>query len=147
METLSHSIESSQVIDIQPTNVTVLLIDNDLASFYLVSEILSEYSINVIHARCGMDGVKLFRQEPSIQLVITELLLPQLNGFDVLREIKRINPEIQVITQTANVMNNMKQNCFEAGFDEFIEKPIDIVDFGDNIISLLNQKVLKNSFL
>jgi CheY-like chemotaxis protein len=52
--------------------------------------------------------------------VITELLLPQYNGFEVLKEIKRINPEMQVITQTANVMNNMKQTCFEAGFDEFI---------------------------
>ncbi|MFT3738475.1 MAG: response regulator [Breznakibacter sp.] len=147
METLTHSIESSQVIDVQPTNATVLLIDNDLASFYLVSEILSEYGINVIHARSGMEGVELVRQKPSIHLVITELLLPQLNGFDVLKEIKRINPEMQVITQTANVMNNMRQNCLEAGFEEFIEKPIDIVDFGGNIISLLNQQVLKNSFL
>jgi len=129
METELHSIESSQVVDLQPTKATVLLIDNDLASYYLVYEILGEYGINVIHARCGIEGITLFRQQPSIQLVITELLLPQINGFDVLNEIKRTNPNMQVITQTANVINNMKQTCLDAGFNEFIEKPINIQSF------------------
>lgn len=138
METQLHSIESSQVIDLLPTKATILLIDNDLASYYLVCEILSEYDINIIHARCGMEGVTLFKQKPSIQLVITELLLPQLNGFDVLNEIKRINPNMQVITQTANVINNMRQTCLNAGFNEFIEKPINVQLFIYEVNKFLN---------
>jgi CheY-like chemotaxis protein len=137
MVTIANSFEPSQLTAIQTSKATVLLIDNDLASYFLVYEILSECSIEVVHAKCGIEGLKLFKKLPSVQLVITELLLPQLNGFDVLREIKSLNPKIRVITQTANVMNNMKQTCLEAGFDEFIEKPINLEGFKNKILSLL----------
>jgi CheY-like chemotaxis protein len=137
METSMNSVESSQLTDTHTTKSTILLIDNDIASYFLVYEILTEYGIEVIHARCGIEGVELFKVYPSIQLVITELLLPQLNGFDVLNEIKKLRSDIPVITQTANVMNNMKQTCLDAGFDEFIPKPFDISYF----VSVVNMYI------
>jgi len=145
METIANSIESSKITDIRTTKATILLIDNDIASYFLVYEILSEYNIEVVHARCGKEGLKLLMALSSIQLVITELLLPQLNGFEVLREIKRINPYMQVITQTANVMNNMKQTCLNAGFDEFIEKPINIDFFASKVLKYTIPVMISNN--
>jgi CheY-like chemotaxis protein len=51
------------------------------------------------------------------------------NGFTILNEIRRIKPGIPIIAQTASVLDMIKERCFEAGFNEFIGKPIDIETF------------------
>lgn len=137
METIMNSIDSSQVIDLQIKQIDILLVDNDLASYYLVSEILCEYRINVIHARCGLQGINIFKSTPTISIVLTELLLPNLDGFYILREVKKNKPNVPVIAQTAHVVNNIKQECLIAGFDEFIDKPINIESFTEQIKKLL----------
>lgn len=137
METIANSVKSSQITDIQTSKATVLLIDNDLASYFLVMELLSEHGINVIHSRCGLQAISTFKETPSICVVLTELLLPNIDGFGVLKEIRSRKPDLPVIAQTANVMNNMKNNCLCAGFNEFIEKPINFDLFTKLVIKYL----------
>ena len=116
-------------------NTKILYIDNDVASYYLVSELLEGCNIEIIHSRCGLRAIQLFNELSCFDMVITELKLPGIDGFGVLQEIKKINPNIPVIAQTANVVNNMKYTCLNAGFSEFIPKPIDLNTF----ISILNK--------
>jgi hypothetical protein len=52
-----------QIIEMQLAKATVLLIDNNITSYLLVSEILGEYGINLIHARCELKGVNLYREK------------------------------------------------------------------------------------
>ncbi|NVO09034.1 MAG: response regulator [Bacteroidales bacterium] len=115
-------------------NTKILYIDNDVASYYLVSELLEGYDIEILHSRCGSLAVQLFNEFPYFDMVITELKLPGIDGFGVLNEIRKTNPNIPVIAQTANVVNNMKYTCLNAGFCEFIPKPIDLGAF----VSILN---------
>lgn len=128
METTTSSIGSSKIKCIADAKSDVLLIDNDLASYYLVFELLSDYHINVIHARCGLEGVFLFKNN-EVDLVISELKFPRLDGFEVLKQIREENPEMPVWAQTAIVINSIKESCLSAGFNEFIEKPIDFKKF------------------
>jgi CheY-like chemotaxis protein len=134
METIANPIESSRMTDIQTTKPTILFIDNDIASYFLVMELLSEHGINVIHSRCGKEAISIFKTIPSINIVITELILPNVGGFGVLNEIRKINPVIPVIAQTAHVVNNMKHSCLNAGFNDFIDKPIDLKLFTLNVL-------------
>lgn len=129
METIVNSVGSCKPMNIAGNKSDVLLIDNDLASYYLVFELLSDYRINVIHARCGYEGVYHFKNSKEIGLVISELKLPKLDGFEVLKQIRKENPEIPVWAQTAVVVNLMEESCLSAGFNEFIEKPIDFKKF------------------
>jgi CheY-like chemotaxis protein len=76
---------------------------------------------------------------------LTELLLPNIDGFGVLKEIRRLNPYLPVVAQTANVMNNMKHTCLEAGFDDFIEKPINIELFTKEITKYLKKPYFEDS--
>lgn len=110
-------------------NTKILYIDNDVASYYLVSELLEGCNVEILHSRCGLHALQIFNELPYFDMVITELKLPGIDGFGVLKEIRKTNPNIPVIAQTANVVNNMKYTCLNAGFSEFIPKPIDLNAF------------------
>lgn len=112
----------------------ILYIDNDIASYILVSELLIDYEVEIIHSRCGLEAIGIFKAIPSIKVVITELKLPNIDGFGVLKEVRKINPTIPVIAQTAHVINNMKYCCLCAGFNEFIDKPIDLELFTSEVL-------------
>lgn len=110
-------------------NKKILLVDPDLTSNLLVSEVLSEIGIETVSARCGLEAIRLFRENPHIDCLITEIRVPGLDGFGILRATREMNPYISVIAQTAFVHDNMKHKCLLAGFNDYISKPIDLESF------------------
>lgn len=107
----------------------ILYIDSDIASYILISEILANCNVKITHCKCGTSAILLFKKYPSFDLVITEIKLPKANGFSVLNEIRKTKPDVPIIAQTASVLDNMEKRCLEAGFNEFVAKPIDIFSF------------------
>ena len=55
--------------------------------------------------------------------------LPKANGITILNEIRKTKPDVPIIAQTASVLDHMEKRCLEAGFNEFVAKPIDIFSF------------------
>ncbi len=115
----------------------ILFIDPDHPSFYLVSELLEEYNIKVIHVKDGNLALHEFRKS-HLDLVIMEPKIPGMNCFDLFAEVKRIKPNIPVIAQAAYVHENMERRCLFMGFNEFISKPA----YFELFISLINNHVL-----
>ena len=77
-----------------------------------------------------------------MDVVITELKLPKVDGFGVLKEIRKIDPSTPIIAQTANVLNNMKYTCLNAGFNEFISKPINLNDFTSIVNNYIHSSLI-----
>lgn len=127
METIMNSTRSCKPVSNPRAKLDVLLIDNDLTSYYLVFELFSDYHINVIHARCGYERIFLLKNK-EIALVISEFKLPRLDGFEVLRQIRKKTLKCQ-FGLTAIVVNSMRETCLSAGFNEFIEIPVDFKKF------------------
>ena len=119
----------------------ILFTDPDTASFYLISEILSDHDIDIIHAKRGLDAIRLFREIPFIDCLITEIKVPGLDGFGILRATREMNPSIAVIAQTAFVYDNMKHKCLLAGFNEYVSKPLDLELF----VKMIRKYVLLSS--
>lgn len=119
----------------------ILYIDNDMASYILISEILRNCNVKITHCKCGTSAILLFKKYPSFDLIITEIRLPKANGFTVLNEIRRIKQNIPIIAQTANVLNNMKKKCLKVGFNEFVAKPFDLSLF----VSMVNKYIHNTS--
>lgn len=117
----------------------ILFVDNDIASFFLVSELLKDYGIEVIHAECGFSAISLFIENAFVDVVITELKVPRLDGFGLLKEFKSMNSNIPVIVQTACEYTGMKQKCLDTGFDGYIPKPIDFEIF----IEIVNKYIIQ----
>jgi two-component system, cell cycle response regulator DivK len=115
-------------------NTKILYIDNDEASYFLVSELLEGCNAKIVHVRCGLRAIQIFNTNPLFDMVITELKLPEIDGFGVLREIRKINPNIPIIAQTATVVNNTKFTCLNCGFNEYIQKPIDFREFVSTVM-------------
>jgi len=130
---VSEYIFSSVMVE-EPENLysnrkKILLADPDPASRFLVSVVLSKHGIETVSAGSGWEAIRLLGENPVIHCLITEIRVPGLDGFGILRAAREINPSLAVIALTAYIYDNMKQQCLKAGFNEYISKPVDLESF------------------
>jgi CheY-like chemotaxis protein len=85
-----------------------------------------------------MDAVKLLKAKSSIDLVITDLSMPKMDGFELLTYVKRNFPRIPVILMTAYGTPKIESIVKTLGLSGYLEKPLDINVFADNIFSALH---------
>ncbi|MGE0088227.1 MAG: response regulator [Bacteroidales bacterium] len=105
----------------------ILVVDDDDISFYLVSEILAAYPFKVIRATNGKEALDYFKEEKNpFDLIIMDIRMPEMNGYEATQEIKKIDPSVPVIALTAYAHYQGKIDCITAGCDEFIAKPFNI---------------------
>ena len=103
---------------------TLLLVEDDLASMELLKQILKSVDLHTIEATTGAEVLGILDTNQEIDLVLLDIRLPDINGFDLLVKINEVLPGVPVIAQTAFVMAGDKKKCFDAGFDDYISKPI-----------------------
>lgn len=102
---------------------TILLVEDNLANTRLIQKILSGTGLTVLHTEYGEKAVELTKTKKP-DLVLMDIGLPDISGYEATRQIKAIFPGIKVIAQTAYVSNQDKEKAFKAGCDDFIEKPL-----------------------
>lgn len=109
--------------------VTILLIEDDPINQITEKKALQRENYNVIIAGTGYEGLKLLK-EKEIDLVLVDIRLPDISGFDVIRAIRKMDKEqnthTPIITVTAYAMQSDKEKCLAAGADEYISKPLSI---------------------
>ena len=84
---------------------------------------LRKTNAKILWAMDGQEAVDLFRAN-KVDLVLMDLQLPVKDGYTATREIKAINPQVPIITQTAHVMSGEKEKCLDAGCSDYLSKPI-----------------------
>jgi len=103
----------------------VILVAEDVeANFKLLKAILSKTNADVHWARDGQSAVDYCQQNPNVNLVLMDIQMPKLNGYEATELIKKTNTTIKIIAQTAYAMPNDNIKCIEAGCDDYISKPI-----------------------
>lgn len=105
-------------------NKIILIVEDDEINFELMKTMLEPSNAIIIHAASGEDAIRIFSNNQSINLVLMDIRLPGINGYQAMRYIKDQNPSIPVIAQTAFAMSEDNQKCLEQGFDDYIAKPI-----------------------
>ncbi|MBN2763910.1 MAG: response regulator, partial [Bacteroidales bacterium] len=76
-------------------------------------------------ARDGQESIKLYQQHKDIiNLVLLDIKMPKMDGFQVIRELKKMNPSLPVIAQTAYALANEEYMIYKAGFNGYLVKPI-----------------------
>lgn len=106
---------------------TVLVTEDDEISFRYIELVLSrKTNINIIWAINGKQAVDYCEIYDHINVVLMDLQLPEIDGYEATKRIKSIKPELPVIVQTANSYNDEMKKCKEAGADGFVSKPIDL---------------------
>ncbi|GFP74178.1 response regulator [Clostridium fungisolvens] len=113
----------------------VLIVDDDMRNVFALSNILENNGLKVIVGRNGNEAMERFEQHPDTDLVLMDVMMPEMDGYDAMRELreKEKNRRIPIIAITAKAMKDDRQKCIEAGADDYLTKPIDM----DKLISLL----------
>ncbi len=105
-------------------NKTVLIAEDEEHNYVFLEEILLETQIRTIWAKNGKEAVEIVKSGEKIDVVLMDIRMPLLNGYEATQEIKRFDEKIPVVVQTAYTMSGEKEKSFKAGCDDYISKPI-----------------------
>jgi len=103
---------------------TVLVVEDDEMSMIFLREILKPTKINILHAANGYEAIKIIREHPEIDLVLMDIKLPEMDGFEATKEIRKSRKELPIIAQTAYAMADDKKKSMEVGCSDYITKPV-----------------------
>jgi len=106
------------------SNHKVLIVEDDSFNVSLFIELLHDTKINCLVANTGQNAISTFNSQKDISIVLMDIKLPDINGYEVTAEFKKINPNIPIIAQTAYASDSDRKRALEAGCDDFIPKPI-----------------------
>jgi PAS domain S-box-containing protein len=103
---------------------TILVAEDDDLSFMLMEELLSGLNIHIIRAINGLEAVEICRTNAHIDLVLMDIKMPIMDGYEATRQIKSIKPNLPIIAQTAYSTNADKSKAVACGCIDFISKPV-----------------------
>ena len=116
-------------------NKTVLIADDDVRNIFSLTKALEQHKMKVLAATDGKEALQLLKDNPSVDLVLMDMMMPEMDGYESTKEIRKINAfkHLPVLAVTAKAMMGDREKCIAAGASDYISKPVDI----DQLISLL----------
>lgn len=102
----------------------ILIVEDDETNAYLLKAYLAKTKATIIEVRNGKQAVEICASNLTIDLVLMDIRLPEMNGYKATQFIKSANKELPVIAQTAYALESDIEQAFKAGCDDFMAKPI-----------------------
>ena len=118
----------------------ILIVEDDLSSRLYLNKILEKTGALLINAGDGKEAVDLVIKHPDIEIVLMDIQLPLMDGFQSTEEIRKLGREILIIAQTAYGLLGDREKYSDSGFDDFIIKPIMSQALIEKIILNLERK-------
>jgi CheY-like chemotaxis protein len=148
-----HSVESTLSSDQQemirmqhdPDKVlqsrTLLLVDDDLRNTFALSKLLKKHGMNIVIADNGQMALEKLKENKSIELIIMDIMMPIMDGYQAMYEIRKQKPlsQIPIIALTARAMPEEQEKCMAAGANDYLTKPVDI----ERLLTLLRVWLFK----
>jgi len=113
-----------------------LIVEDDFANYTLFETILEPHASQIFYARNGLEAIEICQLHPEISMVLMDIKMPVMNGFEATKEIKKIRKDLPVIALTAYAMSGDEHKIYEAGCDDYIPKPAKAKDILDKIAGL-----------
>jgi two-component system, cell cycle response regulator DivK len=107
----------------------VVVVDDDLPSYQLIEELLIEHDFTIMHFTGGHDLMKWIRKGTRPDVILMDVQLPGVDGLELTRQIKNMEPSIPVIAYTSYAMPGDRERCLESGCDGYLSKPINVDGF------------------
>lgn len=117
---------------------TILIVEDAIISYELLTKFLKYAQVRFVHASDGQLAVDICKSNDQIDLVLMDIQLPILNGLEATNQIKAFKPDLPIIAQTANALDNDKTNMLASGCDDYISKPINRLELLQKIDVFLN---------
>ena len=113
----------------------VLIVDDDMRNVFALTSVLEQGGMKVVAGRNGREGLDRLKANPDVDLVLMDIMMPEMDGYETMRAIRRQKPfyKLPIIALTAKAMKGDRNKCIEAGASDYLAKPVDL----DKLISLL----------
>lgn len=115
----------------------IMIVEDDYYSLVLLKTILSRSNYRIIEANDGLEAIENVKNN-QIDLILMDINLPNMNGYQATEIIKKINKDIIVIAQTANAFETDRAKCLKSGCDDMITKPVTASSLNDVVKKFLN---------
>ncbi len=127
-ETQRRMLEEIHAADGGLAGRKVLIVDDDLRNIFALSSLLERQQMQVLFAENGRDGIEVLEKDPTIEIVLMDIMMPEMDGYDTMRAIRRIPKfkSLPIITLTAKAMKGDRDKCIAAGASDYITKPVDV---------------------
>ncbi|HEU4754877.1 MAG TPA: response regulator, partial [Armatimonadota bacterium] len=114
---------------------TALIVDDDVRNIFALTSLLERQQMKTLYAENGRDAVQILEENPNINVVLMDVMMPEMDGYETMRTIRQ-NAKLRslpIIALTAKAMKGDREKCVEAGASDYISKPVD----SDQLLSLL----------
>jgi CheY-like chemotaxis protein/two-component sensor histidine kinase len=121
------------------TGRKALVIDDDIRNIFSMASALEEFGVGLHYAESGRAGLELLRQHPDVDIVLVDIMMPDMDGYETMREIRAMAgfADLPIIAVTAKAMKGDRSKCIEAGASDYVSKPVDI----DYLISVMRVSI------
>ncbi len=104
----------------------VLVVDDDVRNIFALNSLLERHGMNVISATNGQDAIKLLDEHPDVALILTDVMMPEMDGYETMRRIREIPAfrSLPIIALTAKAMRGDREKCLQAGASDYVAKPV-----------------------
>ena len=113
----------------------ILIAEDDEASDMFITISLKKYSYEILHAKTGIEAVDICRNNPVIDLIMMDIQMFEMDGYEATKQIRQFNKDIIIIAQTAYALSGDKEKIIAAGCNDYISKPLN-----KNLLNTLIEK-------
>jgi CheY-like chemotaxis protein len=131
MEDLSES-QRQTILDLHNGDRTlsgrkVLIVDDDIRNIFALTGTLEQHHMTALSAETGRDAIAILESNPDIDIVLMDVMMPEMDGLDTTRAIRQIRRfrDLPIIAVTAKAMKGDREKCIEAGAWDYLSKPVD----------------------
>ena len=123
---------------IRVENLKILIAEDDKISELFISKVIKMFSKEIITVQNGRDAVEIYRDNQDIDLILMDIGMPIMDGYEATRQIRKFDENVVIIAQTAYGLANDREKALQAGCDDYISKPIN----KDELYGLINKYFL-----
>jgi CheY-like chemotaxis protein len=105
----------------------VMIVDDDMRNIFALSAVLEEHNMAIVSADNGHDAIRILQEEPDIEIVLMDIMMPELDGIETVRAIRKIPrlKDLPIVAVTAKAMKGDREKCIQAGAWDYLAKPVD----------------------
>lgn len=111
-------------IECQVDKLKIIIAEDDKISRILISKVLDSFSKEILIAKNGLEAVQIFQENPDVDLILMDMQMPQMNGYEATKKIRKVNKEVIIVAQTAFALEGDKEKTIKVGCNDYLSKPI-----------------------
>ncbi len=117
----------------------ILVVEDDETSQHLISIMVNKFAKEIINVSSSREAIEACQNNADIDLILMDIQLPDMNGYDTTRQIRQFNKDVVILAQTAYALTGDKEKAISAGCNDYISKPINNAE----LISLIQKHIKK----